>query len=369
MKKAPWGWIIFAALAAYPLLGADGYLTAKTGVPLEKQFTTIFIFALLSLGLNVVVGQAGLLQLGIAAFFAIGAYVTGILTVSVYPFQVGFWGALVIAPIVAGLAGVVLAAPTLRLRGDYLAIVTLGFGEVVRVTLINLEEITGGPRGLNPLPPPWVPGFMKDGLGWKVGEDGFLGIRSDFYIYYVALAALVGTVLLLRVIERSRIGRSWIAIREDELAATCMGINAVRTKLSAFAMGAALAGLAGVLYATKLTTTAEPNTYDFNYSIMVLCCLIIGGLGSTPGVLLGAFVLLGFDNVLTPLMTKLIQKSFGDLGTNVMAAPSNWRWIIFGAALVLMMRYRPEGIIPSKRAKLELHEEKTDPEVNRVGVE
>ena len=355
MKSLPWKWMALGALAIYPLLPFIENLSQSwLGVPLEKQLTTIFVFCILALGLNVVVGYSGLLQLGIAAFFAIGAYATGILTVSAYPFQIGFWGALIFAPLIAAFAGVVLAAPTLRLRGDYLAIVTLGFGEVVRVTLLNLDEITGGPRSLNPIPPPWVPDFMKEGLNL-----GFIGISADFYLYYIALATLVTVLIFLTMIEKSRLGRAWMAIREDELAASCMGINTTRTKLSAFAMGAALAGLAGVLYATKLTTTAEPNTYDFNYSIMVLCCIIIGGLGSTPGVLIGAVVLLGFDNILTPLITRQFQKWFSnDVGSNVLMTPSNWRWIVFGAALVLMMRYRPEGIFPSRRIQLELHEEK-----------
>lgn len=368
--RLPWGLFAFLLLAALPVFPAvDRFFTETLGVPVEKQMTTIFVFCILALGLNVVVGFSGLLQLGIAAFFAIGAFTTGILTVSAYPFRIGFWGALLVAPAVAALAGVILAAPTLRLRGDYLAIVTLGFGEVVRVTILNLDEITNGPRGLNPIPPPWLPPFMADGAGLETAS-GLCGFRPEYTMYYVALGLLAGLVLLIRVLEQSRLGRALMAIREDELAAGCMGIDAVRTKLTAFAIGAALAGLAGVLYATKLTTTAEPNTYDFNYSIMVLCCVIIGGIGSTPGVLVGALVLLGFDNILTPLITRQIQNwSGGTVGANVLATPSNWRWIVFGLALIFMMRFRPEGIIPSARLKAELHHEQDDAEVTRTGVE
>jgi branched-chain amino acid transport system permease protein len=273
-----------------------------------------------------------------------------VFTVEKYPFQLGFWGALAVAPVMAGTAGLALGAPTIRLKGDYLAIVTLGFGEVTRVVILNLENITDGPRGLNPIPSPWLPGWLQQLMG---GADT-TGRVHFLTMYYVALLLLATLVVVFRNLERSRAGRELIALREDELATSCMGINPARTKLAAFAVGAAIAGLAGALYAANLTTTAEPNTYDFNYSIMVLCCLIIGGLGSLRGVLLGAAVLLTFDNVLSPLLTTLIQKQVGSNNTNVLASFSNWRWIIFGGALVLMMRFRPEGLWPSSRIKEEM---------------
>jgi branched-chain amino acid transport system permease protein len=313
----------------------------------------IFIFAILALALNLQVGYAGLLQLGIAAFFAIGAFSTGILTVEKYPFQIGFWGAIAAAPVCAGLAGLALGAPTIRLRGDYLAIVTLGFGEVTRVVILNFENITDGPRGLNPIPAPWLPTWLSNALG---GQGDTTGRVSFLTMYYVALLILAALVVVFRNLERTRQGRELVALREDELASACMGVNPARTKLVAFSAGAAIAGLAGALYATNLTTTAEPNTYDFNYSIMVLCCLIIGGLGSLRGALLGAAVLLTFDNVLSPLLTNLIQRQVGQNNTNVLASFTNWRWMIFGLALVLMMRFRPEGLWPSSRMKEELHD-------------
>ena len=238
----------------------------------------------------------------------------------------------------------------LRLRGDYLAIVTLGFAEVMRVVLINLENITDGPRGLNPIPEPWLPEWLKTALG-----DSTSGKPHFLTMYFLALLCLVALVIAFRNLERSRLGRAFVALREDELASACMGLNPVRTKLVAFATGAAVAGLAGALYAANLTTTAEPNTYDFNYSIMVLCCVIIGGLGSIRGVLLGAAVLLGFDNVLSPLLTRLLQRALPSASDNVLASFSNWRWLIFGVALILMMRLRPEGLWPSARVKAELH--------------
>ena len=351
--------LLLLALLAYPFFPVlDHLVEALTGMSLrlDGQLVNIFIFAILALALNLQVGYAGLLQLGIAAFFAIGAFSTGILTVEKYPFQIGFWGALVAAPALAGTAGLALGAPTIRLRGDYLAIVTLGFGEVTRVVLLNLENITDGSRGLNPIPTPWLPDWLTSlAAGDATGRMHFLAM------YYVALLLLAALVVLFRTLERTRQGREFVALREDELATACMGINPARTKLLAFAAGAAIAGLAGALYATNLTTTAEPNTYDFTYSIMVLCCVIIGGLGSLRGVLLGAAVLLTFDNVLSPLLTNLLQRALGGSSSNVLASFTNWRWLIFGLALVLMMRLRPEGLWPSSRVKAELHHQEETP--------
>lgn len=328
--------IILGVLLLFPLLpGAEA-------ASLGRSVRDILIFGILALGLNVVVGYSGLLQLGIAAFFGIGAYITGILTVAQFPFQIGFWPAMVVAAFGAGLAGIFLAAPTLRLRGDYLAIVTLGFGELVKFSIKYLENITGGAKSLNPLPPPWLFNLSVD---WTNDYRGF---------YFLALGILVLVVLLLRNLEESRLGRAWMAIREDELAATCMGINAVKVKLSAFALGAALAGLAGAIYATSLNATGGLDSYTFNKSITVLCCLIIGGMGSINGALLGTFVLLGYEFILTPRLDEWVQK-----------AGSSFRFtdiklIVFGLALILMMRFRPEGILPSRRLQRELHEEKAD---------
>ncbi len=336
--------IALAALAVVPLLP---FFPSKLG----GQLRDILIFCILALGLNVVVGYSGLLQLGIAAFFGIGAYITGILTVDMFPFQIGFWPAMLLATFGAGIAGVILAAPTLRLRGDYLAIVTLGFGEVVKFSIKNLESITNGSRALNPLPDPWAGGLSLDWSG------------NFRWYYYLALGTLAVVVVLLYNLENSRLGRAWMAIREDELAATCMGINAATIKLSAFAMGAGLAGLAGALYATSLDQTGGPDSYTFNRSITVLCFLIIGGMGNIKGAIIGTFVLMGYDNILTPYADDWVQR----LGTSFRF--SDVKLVVFGLALILMMRFRPEGILPSRRMQLELHESKDDPEVTRVGVE
>jgi branched-chain amino acid transport system permease protein len=336
IKTIPTEYLILGCLALFPLGAYAGEL--------GSQLTNLLIFAILALGLNVVVGNTGLLHLGIAAFFGLGAYVTGILTVGGYPFQCGFYVAAAVSTLFAALAGLVLGAPTLRLRGDYLALVTLGFGEVVRFTLRNLEDITGGTRGLNPIPPPWLPG---------IEPATFI---SDFRpFFYLTLAILTGVVIVLRNLENSRTGRAWVAIREDELAAACMGINVTRAKLAAFAVSAALAGLAGCLYATKLSTTADPNAYDFNRSIIILCCMILGGLGSIRGTLVGVLLLIGFDTILAPALDRYLQSLEINPHGYAFLTFSNWRLMIFGLALIVMMRVRPEGLLPSKRVQLECH--------------
>ena len=310
------------------------------------ELTDIFIFAILALGLNVVVGYAGMLHLGIAAFFGIGSYITGILTYEQNPFGFTFVPALLASTLGAAVAGLLLAAPTLRLRGDYLALVTLGFGEVVRYSLQNLDEITAGTKSLSPLPPP----HWSDPLQW----------RTDYRLFYYLILAILALVYLgLRSLERSRLGRAWVAIREDELAATCMGINAGRVKLSAFALGSALAGLAGCLYATKLSSTAQPDSFDFNRSVIILCCVILGGLGSLRGTLLGVLLLVGFDSILAPRVDSFIQSTISS--DSPYLAFSSWRLAIFGLALILMMRFRPEGLLPSLQVQHEFHHDPRAP--------
>ena len=335
-----WEIVTLVVLAVAPLL-----------VPaLGGQVTTLFIYCILALALNVMVGYTGLVHLGIAAFFGIGAYVLAILTVPMYPFRIGFLPAAIAAVLVSAGTGLALGAPTLRLRGDYLAIVTLGFGEVAKVTLRNLEQITGGMKGLNPVPPPGA-GVTLGGV--DLGKEFAIDPR---WFYYLALLALAGVVLAMRRLENSRLGRALVAVREDELAAQAMGISATRVKLSAFAMSSAVAGLAGCLYAASLSTTADPNAYDFNRSIMVLCAVILGGLGSIPGTLLGVAILVGFDTVLAPWADSWIQQmNINPTGSSLLSF-SGWRLAVFGLALVLVMRFRPEGLVPSRRMAAELHE-------------
>jgi branched-chain amino acid transport system permease protein len=339
LKRGRWSRFLpdVGALIVFALLPL---LLGKSG--LGEDITDLFIFAILALGLNVAVGYAGLLHLGIAAFFGIGAYIIGILTVGGYPFQFSFTVALVLATFGAGLSGLILAAPTIRLRGDYLALVTLGFGEVVHVALRNLENITGGMKTLNPLPPPAVPAWLA-GLFEKP-----IDFRSDYRpFYFLSLAILAGVVILLRNLENSRLGRALVALREDELAATCLGINATRIKLSAFALSAAIAGLAGGLFASKLATTSDPHTYSFNLSITVLCCLILGGLGSIRGVLLGVLLLRGYEIILVPQLDHWAQAMHWSVTFK------QWNLLTFGVVLIVMVRFRPEGLLPSRRIQHE----------------
>ena len=344
LLRERWEIVALCVLAVAPLV------VPALGGALGGKITTLFIYCILALGLYVMVGYTGLVHLGIAAFFGIGAYLMAILTVPMYPFQIGWFSAAIVSVLVTAGIGLALGVPTLRLRGDYLAIVTLGFGEVVKVTLRNLEQITGGMKGLNPVPPP--------GAGVKVaGIDLGLAFAIDpRWFYYLSLLALAGVVLAMRRLENSRLGRAWVAVREDELAASAMGISATKVKLSAFAMSSAVAGLAGCLYAGSLSTTADPNAYDFNRSIMVLCAVILGGLGSIPGTLLGVAILVGFDTVLAPWADSWIQQmNINPTGSSLLSF-SGWRLAIFGLALVLVMRYRPEGLVPSRRLAAELHE-------------
>ncbi|MEY3143632.1 MAG: hypothetical protein RLY21_2125 [Planctomycetota bacterium] len=327
---------LLGGLALVPLL--DFVLPS---VQLSAQMRTVIVFAILGLGLNIVVGWTGLLNLGIGAFMAIGAYAFGIATCEIYPFQIGFWPGILLAGAVGALAGFLLGAPTLRLRGDYLAIVTLGFGEIVQDALKNLEPITKGTQGINPLPTPWLP--LPELFGTVSNETP---VRW-FYLY---LAILAVVVYLARNLEFSRLGRQLFAVREDELAARCMAIEPDKAKLKAFAMGAALAAMAGAMFASLLSSTGEPANYDFQVSILALCIVIVGGIGSITGVLVGAIVMVGLSNVVLPNLTQALQRNgIGSTGS-VFSSPDNYKYLIFGLALVLMMRYRPDGIIHSRKA-------------------
>lgn len=351
--------VLLGLMAAAPLFGES----------LAASGRTVVVYAILALGLNIVVGWTGLLHLGIAAFAAIGAYAYGILTCEIYPFQLGFWGGLAAAAAFGAVAGALLGAPTLRLRGDYLAIVTLGFGEIVQDALKNLDTITKGTQGINPLPGATVPGVsllssasqvaatkassVADGAAVS-GTDwlGWLQISNEtpvrwYFLYLVVLAAIV---LLCRNLEFSRLGRQWFAVREDELAARCMAIEPDKAKLKAFAIGAALAALSGAMLASVLSSTGEPSNYDFQISILALCIVIVGGIGSITGVLVGAIVMIGLNNVALPAISDAMQKAGIGSTSNVFTSPNNYKYLTFGLALVLMMRFRPDGIVHSRKA-------------------
>jgi branched-chain amino acid transport system permease protein len=319
-----WG-AALVVVAALPLL--DAWL--PPAARLASRVTPIFVFAIIGLGLTVVSGFTGLLNLGAAAFMALGAYAFSILTCPIYPFQVGFWPGLAAATAVGAAAGAVIALPAMRLRGDYLAIVTLGFGEIIQDVLRNLDPITKGTQGLNPVAPASLAGAALPPVGR----------------YYLFLVLMLGAVWVCASLRRSRTGRAWEAVREDELAAGCMGVATAKTKLGAFALGAALCGLGGGLYASWSGSSIEPAFYDFQRSVIVLCIVIIGGLGSVGGALIGAAIMTGFNTILLDALTRAV----GDRGgTAVWASPSNWKFLIYGLALVLMMRYRPDGLLPTR---------------------
>lgn len=316
-------------------------------LPLEFHLTNlmrpIFIFSILALGLNVATGYAGLLNLGIAGFMAIGAYTYSILSCDVYPFQIGFWCSIFCAMFLGALAGLILGLPTIRLRGDYLAIVTLGFGEIIQDSLKNLESITKGIQGISPLPPP---SFFQ----YRFSS------QNDLPWYYLFLMILGLVVLVLKNLENSRIGRSWVSIKEDELAATCMGINAVKNKLMAFSTCAAIASLAGALWATNLGSSGEPGNYDFQISIIALYIVIVGGLGSIPGVLFGSVLMIGLNSIVLVKISDFLMRHGLIDTSNVFSSPNNWKYMIFGLALIVTMRLKPKGLVPSILVKRELHE-------------
>lgn len=283
--------------------------------------TTIMISALiyviLGLGLNITVGLAGLLDLGYVAFFAVGAYAYALLN---HHFGLGFWTVLPVGGLLSCFFGVILGFPILRLRGDYLAIVTLGFGMIIKVVLENWSEFSFGPSG--------IANIDKPGLfGLEMNIDA-----STTYIYYIAIALVLFTIFITTRLRNSRIGRAWIALREDEIACVAMGIDMARTKLSAYALGAFWAGMVGVLFAAK-TTFINPASFTFMESAIILSIVVLGGMGSILGVILGAFILI--------LMPEYLR------------AFSEYRMLAFGAAMVLMMIFRPQGIISNLRQTYE----------------
>jgi branched-chain amino acid transport system permease protein len=281
--------------------------------------TSALIYVMFAMGLNVVVGYAGLLDLGYIAFFAVGAYVSGIFTTVLgWP----MWAALPMTILACILAGIIIGAPTLRLRSDYLAIVTLGFGEIIRITANNLK-ITGGPTGIHGIPT-WSFG------SWSFA-DGFtlFGIefpqRVVFYYFVAAIVVLVGVIGAGRL-AKGKMGRAWKAVRDDEDAAEAMGINTYIAKITAYIIGAVWAGVAGQLMATQLTAIS-PNSFQFLYSALILMAVVLGGMGSTPGVIIGAL--------------------FVSLAPELLRDFSEWRFLIFGILLVVVMLFRPAGLWPS----------------------
>jgi branched-chain amino acid transport system permease protein len=296
-RRVRWG-ILLVVAVAFPLVVQNRYyvdVAALTG-----------LYVMLGLGLNIVVGYAGLLDLGYVAFYAIGAYTTAILSKT---FGWSFWATIPVSASAAAVSGVLLGLPVLRMRGDYLAMVTLGFGEIVRIVLNNLE-FTGGPNGIIAIPRPRLGDFV---------------IKEPVHFYYLILAFCVLAIIAVARLRSSRIGRAWTYIREDELAAEMSGISLLQLKLLAFAMGATWSGFAGAIFAAKMRLVA-PESFTWVESFIILCIVVVGGMGSIPGVAAGAAAMIVLPEVL---------RGF-----------SQYRMFAFGAALVLMMLFRPQGLLP-----------------------
>lgn len=267
------------------------------------------IYVLLSLGINIVVGLAGLLILGFIAFYAIGAYTYALLSVH---FHIPFFLCVPISAALATIFGILVGLPALRLRGDYLAIVTLGFGEITRIVLNNWDELTRGPNGILGIARPEIMGFK---------------FTTPLHYYYLILCFVILGIFIFNRLNNSRLGRAWIAIKEDELAASTMGINVTKLKLLAFAISAAYAGIGGAFFASKMTHVS-PESFTFLESALVLCMIVLGGMGSVRGAIVGAACLI--------IIPEFLREF------------ANLRMLLFGMAMILMMRFRPEGLFPYK---------------------
>jgi len=324
----PLGWLLASAALVLPLVFSGNRYVVDTA-------TTVLIYVMLGWGLNVVVGLAGLLDLGYVAFYAVGAYTYALLSTQ---FGWGFWESLPVAGGLAAFFGLALGWPTLRLRGDYLAIVTLGFGEIIRIILVNWTELSGGPNGIDSIP---RPSFF--GLPFKAPSDGgaqtfagFFGLDYSpghrvVFLYYLILVLALATNLFVSRLRKLPVGRAWEAIREDEIACKALGINVVNVKLSAFALGAMLGGLAGVFFAAR-QGFISPDSFVFSESATILAIVVLGGMGSQLGVVLASLVL-----VLLP-----------EIGRDF----AQYRMLLFGTAMILIMVWRPGGLLSRREPTL-----------------
>lgn len=321
--------LLIVAAFLVPVFGSRGAVNIAT---------LALIYVMLGLSLNIVVGYAGLLDLGHVAFYAVGAYCYAILA----QHGVGFWTTLPIAALLTGTLGLLLGFPVLRLRGDYLVIVTLGFGEIIRILLNNLDSLTNGPKGINNIPKPGLFNivFTRKGGAGETPFHELVGIpfsteQRGIFLYLIILGLCLLTLWVINRLLRMPIGRAWEALREDEIACRSLGVNTTGIKLSAFAIGAAFAGLAGAFYAA-FQGSVTPDSFTFWESAIMLAIVVLGGMGSQTGVILAALAL---------TIIPEIAREF-----------SQYRMIIFGAVMVLMMIWRPQGLIPAQRPKMELPE-------------
>lgn len=345
-------WGAYAALAVL-LLALPFLVEAGLGRTWVRILDFTMLYVMLALGLNIVVGFAGLLDLGYVAFYAVGAYFYAILASPQFGLHLPFWALLPMGAGVACFFGILLGAPTLRLRGDYLAIVTLGFGEIIRIFLNNLNapvNVTNGPQGINMIDPVRIGGYALT----KPLEVLGLRLSGPHAHYYLFLILTLLVIFIAMRLQHSRIGRAWAAIREDEVAAEAMGIHTRNVKLLAFAMGATFGGLGGGLFAA-FQGFVSPESFTLMESIMILCMVVLGGMGHIPGVVLGAVLVTMLPEALRyigPLQEGLIGR--------VVVDPADLRMLLFGIALVLVMLFRPQGLWPSPVRARELRPENPD---------
>ena len=348
-RNRPWLASVGLALIAVSLAVLP-FALAQVGTTWVRITNYAILYVLLALGLNIVVGFAGLLDLGYIAFYAVGAYTYALLASPQFNLHLPFWVILPIGAAVAAFFGVILGAPTLKLRGDYLAIVTLGFGEIIRIFLNNLSRpvnITNGPIGISRIDP-----FTLDGFSFGTYET-FLGLEFSGPIkyYYLLLLVALGIIVVNLRLQNSRVGRAWEAIREDETAARAMGIDTRNLKLLAFAMGASFGGVAGGMF-SAIQGFISPESFVLVESIMVVCMVVLGGMGNIWGVILGALLLSFVPEILRWTVTPLQEAIFG----RMVIEPEVIRMLLFGLALVLVMLFRPAGLLPSAVRKRELEE-------------
>jgi branched-chain amino acid transport system permease protein len=364
--------VVYIALGVVALLFPTvvQFVNPDQAITLINTAADAGVFVMMAIGLNVVVGFAGLLDLGYAAFFAIGAYTYAILasgqgqlTPLHHAIHLPFWLLLFVAVVVAASAGALLGAPTLRLRGDYLAIVTLGFGEIVPRLFRNLSQWTNGVNGISAIDAPslgvWVDGPWDNGVSFQVVRD-LKFTAGEPVAYYVLMALLVFIcVILVTNLYRSRLGRAWMAVREDEVAASAMGVNTRNIKLLAFAIGAAFSGFAGCYYGAKLSLVS-PENFSFLVSVTILLMVTLGGMGNVPGVIVGALLIYFVQyKILTdlPHWGSSVATAFGLPGTAVTSLAdllTRLNFVIFGLILVVTMLLRPQGLVPSRVRQEEL---------------
>jgi branched-chain amino acid transport system permease protein len=340
-------WLGMMAIATALVL-APIVVGASLGNAWVRVLDFAALYIMLALGLNIVVGFAGLLDLGYIAFYAVGAYLYALLASPHFGIHWPIWAVLPLGALVAGIFGVLLGAPTLRLRGDYLAIVTLGFGEIIRIFLNNLNapiNITNGPKGIASIDPISL-------FGQPLSKSvEFLGITfSGVMLYYYLFVVLaLGIVFVGIRLQDSRIGRAWVAIREDEIAAKACGINTRNVKLLAFAMGATFGGVSGGLFAS-FQEFVSPESFGLMESIMVLCMVVLGGMGHIPGVILGGLLLTILPEAFRHGAAPMQQAMFG----KVVLDPEALRMLLFGLALIVVMLYKPAGLWPEPRHRREM---------------